>query len=145
MIAKTLVVTVAIGTALATGALVAPAGAGATGKLHVTPDTGLTNREVVKVSGAGFKPKDTLYLLECQSSATSQAGCSSNTITTVTVSKTGSFPITKFEVRTGKIGTRACGTTTANAKSCVIDAGNASGGDTASAPIAFKLVRPKRS
>ena len=109
--------------------------------LVVTPSKGLTNGESVKVSGTGFTPHDTVYLIECQADATGQNGCQAITTlpTAVTISSSGVLATTTFKVATGTIGNGTCGTTTANASSCAVSAGNASGGDSAQAVITFKV------
>ncbi|HEY5304410.1 MAG TPA: neocarzinostatin apoprotein domain-containing protein [Acidimicrobiales bacterium] len=114
--------------------------ASASGKrfLMISPSTGLSKGESVKVSGSGFTPKDQLFLVECVATSTSQAGCDLNTATPVTVSANGTFPTTTFSVVTGSIGNGTCGTTSANADTCAINAGNAGGGDTSQGLIKFK-------
>lgn len=109
--------------------------------LVVTPSKGLTNGESVKVSGTGFTPHDTVYLIECQADATGQNGCQAITTlpTAVTISSSGVLATTSFKVATGTIGNGKCGTTAANASSCAVSAGNASGGDSAQAVITFKV------
>jgi hypothetical protein len=116
-----------------------PVAAASAGTLRVTPDSGLRAGEVVLVSGTGFTPRDQLFLVECLASAGSQSGCATATATLVRASSTGSFTATRFRTHVGQIGNGKCGTTTANAKNCAIDIGNANGGDTASAPISFKV------
>ncbi len=108
--------------------------------LVITPSTGLSNGENVKVSGSGFTPKDQLYLLECLASSTSQVGCdiSPTSLVLVTVGANGTFPATTFKVATGTIGNGKCGTTSANANACAINAGNSNSGDTAQGLIKFK-------
>ncbi len=108
--------------------------------LVVTPSTGLHSGEKVKVSGSGFTPKDSIYLVECLATATGQNGCQlPNSIPTpITVTASGALPTTTFTVSTGNIGNGKCGTTAANAAACAISAGNATGGDTAQAIIKFK-------
>ncbi len=111
----------------------------ATRTLVVTPSTGLTNGETVKVSGSGFTPHDSVFILECLANATGESGCAITGIPTpISISSTGTLPTTTFKVATGKIGTGTCGTTAANADACAISVGNASGGDTMGAPIKFK-------
>ena len=120
-------------------------GAGATLKaphLVVTPSVNLTNKQIVKVSGTGFKAKDHVYITECQVTAKGQAGCDINLATPVTITAKGVLPLTKFKVITGVIGNGRCGTTAANLKKCAIGVGNISGGDTASAHITF--LAPKK-
>ncbi len=106
--------------------------------LVIRPSSNLTNGETVKVSGSGFTPKDSLYLIECLKTSTNQAGCDISTATPVTVTAKGTFAATSFSVATGKIGTGMCGTTAANAGACAINAGNPSGGDSAQGLIKFK-------
>jgi hypothetical protein len=107
--------------------------------LVVTPSSGLTNGESVKVSGSGFTPHDSVFLLECLATATSQSGCSIQGIPTpITITPRGLLPPTTFKVVTGTIGTGKCGTSAANAGACAISVGNASGGDTSTAVIRFK-------
>ncbi len=114
------------------------ASTGAARTLVISPSSGLANGETVKVSGSGFTPKDSLYLIECLKTSTNQAGCDLTTATPVTVSATGTFAATSFTVVTGAIGTGKCGTTTANADACAINAGNPTGGDSTQGLIKFK-------
>jgi len=107
------------------------------------PATGLTNHKMVKVTGSGFKPNDQVFLVECLAAATGQGQCDISTATPVSITATGVLPPTYFTVLTAKIANKTCGTKKSNLKNCVINAGNASGGDTATVPIAFKV--PKRA
>lgn len=107
--------------------------------LTVTPSTGLANGQSVKVSGSGFTPHDSVFILECLAKATGQSGCNIQGIPTpITITASGTLPVTTFKVVTGRIGTGTCGTTPANASACAISVGNASGGDTAGKVITFK-------
>jgi len=106
--------------------------------LVVTPSTGLSNGETVKVTGSGFTPKDQLYLIECLATSTNQTGCDVASATPVTVSSKGTLPVTSFTVITGTIGNGKCGTTSANANACAINAGNPTGGDSSQGLIKFK-------
>ncbi len=107
--------------------------------LSVTPSTGLSNGQSVKVSGSGFTPHDSVFILECLANATGQSGCNIQGIPTpITITAAGTLPVTTFKVVTGHIGTGTCGTTAANASACAISVGNASGGDTAAKVITFK-------
>lgn len=125
---------------LASNKVTPKASTGATRVLVVTPSTGLSNGEKVKVSGSGFTPKDSIYIVECLANAKGQNGCQlPNSIPTpITVSAKGTLPTTTFSVSTGVIGNGKCGTSAANAAGCAISAGNATGGDTAQAIIKFK-------
>jgi len=112
-------------------------------KLVAKPAVGLKKGSVVKVSGSGFKPHDQVFLVECLAVASGGSQCAINTATPVTITAKGVLPATKFKVVTGKVGNGTCGTKPSNLKSCVINAGNASGGDTATVKIAFKA--PKKA
>jgi hypothetical protein len=128
---------------LATGLIeVGGASAAATPKLVVTPSTGLTNHKTVIVSGTGFKPKDEVYITECQANAKGESGCDIFLATPVKISATGVLPKTKFKVATGTIGNGKCGTLATNLKKCAVSAGNASGGDSAVFKIVF--AAPKK-
>jgi Neocarzinostatin family len=120
------------------------ASAGAAGpKLIVTPSTNLHNGEKVKVSGTGFKPGDSVYIVECSVKAKGASNCNILNTVPATISKTGKLPTTTFKVTTGKIGNASCGTKASNLKSCAVSAGNAAGGDSAVFPIAFKAPAKK--
>lgn len=133
------VVAMALAAGGAVGASVA--GAATTPHLTVTPIKGLKNGTTVKVSGKGFTPKDTLYIVQCIWNAKGSAGCSIASATPVTVSATGTFPATKFKVVTGTIGNGKCGTKKSNLNNCAVSAGNAAGGDSAVARIQFVLPK----
>ncbi len=107
-------------------------------RLVITPSTNLVKGQQVTVTGSGFTPHDQVYLVECQVKATGQNGCDVATATPVTISAKGVLPATKFSVVTGTVGSGTCGTKTTNLKACAISAGNATGGDSAVAPITFK-------
>jgi hypothetical protein len=118
---------------------VAPkASKGAARILVITPSTGLTNGETVKVTGSGFTPGDSVFLIECIAKSLNEAGCDVASATPATVSAKGTIPTTSFTVTTGSIGNGTCGTTSANAGLCAINAGNPSGSDTAQGLIKFK-------
>jgi hypothetical protein len=133
-----------LSTGLVTSGLinVTSANAAAKPKLVVTPSTGLTNKKYVFVSGTGFKPKDSVYITECQVTAKGEAGCDIETAYPVTITSKGVLPRTKFQVITGTIGSGKCGTAASNLKKCAVDAGNASGGDSAVFKITF--AAPKK-
>ena len=129
---------------VAVGALsVAEAGAVAKAKpvLTVTPSIGLHNGTTVKVSGKGFKPHDSLFVVECLRVATGQAGCSILKPVPVTTNARGVMPTVRFKVFTGVVGNGKCGTKVSNLKGCAISAGNITGGDTAVAPIVFSAPK----
>jgi hypothetical protein len=107
----------------------------------VTPSTNLKTGEKVGVSGSGFTPGDTVYIVECLRTAKGQAGCNILGATPATISSTGALPKTSFKVSTGAVGTGKCGTTAKNLKSCAVSVGNETGGDSAVGPITFKALK----
>jgi hypothetical protein len=121
---------------------VTTASAAAKPKIVVTPSINLRNGEKVSVAGDGFKPGDTVFVVECLVKAKGEAGCLVNGIPkAVTITATGLMPRQTFKVTEGKIGNGVCGTTKANLKNCAVSVGNATGGDSAVAPIAFKTAK----
>jgi hypothetical protein len=121
---------------------VTTASAAAKPKIVVTPSINLRNGEKVSVAGDGFKPGDTVFVVECLVKAKGEAGCLVNGIPkAVTITATGLMPRQTFKVTEGKIGNGVCGTTKANLKYCAVSVGNATGGDSAVAPIAFKTAK----
>ena len=114
--------------------------ASAAGVLTVTPHTGLTNGQVVKVSGSGFVPNEAVYVIECLASATSAASCDINTVVPAMTDANGVLPSTNFAVATGIIsGTTTCGTSSSDLANCIISVGTAQATDTATTPITFAL------
>ena len=108
-------------------------------KIVVTPSTNLHSGEKVSVAGSGFKPGDTVFIVECLAKAKGESDCQVNGIPpSATISKTGLLPRTSFKVVEGKIGGGKCGTTKANLKACAVSVGNATGTDSAVGPITFK-------
>ncbi|MGA2123043.1 MAG: neocarzinostatin apoprotein domain-containing protein, partial [Acidimicrobiales bacterium] len=104
------------------------------------------NGEKVKVSGSGFKPGDTVFIVECIVKAKGESGCTISNLVMVTITKSGDLPSSSFKVATGKIGSNAkqlCGTKASNLKNCAVSAGNETGGDSAVFPIAFKAPAKK--
>lgn len=120
------------------------AGAATKPKLVVTPSASLRSGESVTVSGHGFKPGDSIYIVECLASAKNSLGCDLATATPAKVSAKGVLPKTKFKIVTGKVGPGSCGVSKATLKNCAISAGNASGGDTAVTRIAFLAPKAKK-
>ncbi len=127
-------------TGLSSGLVGITSASAATPKVVVTPSTNLRNGETVHVSGSGFKPGDTVFVVECLRTAKGSAGCKLPTgiPTSLTITATGLLPRSSFKVSTGKIGNGTCGTKKANLAKCAISVGNASGGDTGVGPIVFK-------
>ena len=134
-----------LSTGILTSGLINVGGASAAAakpKLVVTPSTGLTNHKTVTVSGTGFKPKDNVYITECQATAKGEAGCDIFTALPAKISSKGVLAKTKFKVVTGKIGNGKCGTTAANLRKCAVSVGNVTGGDSAVFKIVF--AAPKK-
>jgi hypothetical protein len=109
-------------------------------KLVVVPSTNIHNGERVRVTGSGFKPGDSVYVVECLATAKGAAGCNTSGAIAATISATGLLPKTTFKIITGKIGNGKCGTKASNLKSCAISAGNITGGDSAVARFTFKAL-----
>ena len=106
--------------------------------VSISPSTGLTSGQAVTVTGSGFTAGDSLYAVECVSTATTEAGCDTGTATPITASSTGTLPSTTFKVATGAIGTGGtCGTSPTDYGSCVIEVANITGGDKSYASIDF--------
>lgn len=127
-------------TGLSSGVIsVTSASAAAKPKIVVTPDTNLKNGQTVSVAGTGFKPGDTVFIVECVAKAKGEAGCAVNGIpASVTITATGKMPRAKLKLSEGKIGNGKCGTTKANLKGCAVSVGNAAGGDSAVEVVTFK-------
>jgi hypothetical protein len=141
---RVVAVAAVLSTGILTSGLVSAVGASAaaTPKLVVTPSTGLTNHKIVTVSGTGFKPKDNVYITECQANAKGEAGCDIFTALPAKISAKGVLAKTKFKVVTGTVGNGKCGTAASNLKKCAVSVGNASGGDSAVFKIVF--AAPKK-
>ena len=124
--------------AVSSGAL--SASAASKPRLVVTPTTNLKSGQTLSVSGSGFKPGDTVYIVECLTTAKGQSGCNVPIPpVSSTISSSGKLALTFIAVTTGKVGNGTCGTTVANAKKCDISVGNATGGDSATAVLTFKV------
>ena len=68
---------------------------------------GLQNGDKVDVTGSGFKPSTTAYLVEC-SGTTGQANCDTSTLKTAQTDGSGAFTVTGMPVHTGTVGDGAC-------------------------------------
>ena len=109
----------------------------------VSPSTNLKNGRSVTVTGSGFKPGDSLFVLECLATATGASGCDVATAKSITANSDGTLPSTPFTVAAGKIGLSACGTTSANAGGCIITVATATGTDAGATPIRFAVAAKK--
>jgi hypothetical protein len=142
---------VAIAVVMATGVLAggllgtAVTNATTAHKVVVKPSTNLRNGETVRVSGSGFTPGDTVYIVECLVKAKGEAGCNTGAgiPPSATISTSGTFANIKIKITTGKVGNGTCGTKTSNLKACAVSVGNATGGDTGVGPIVFKAPAKK--
>jgi hypothetical protein len=135
-----------LGVGVLVGGLGGSALASAAGpKVVVTPSTNLRNGEEVHISGSGFKPGDTVFLVECLRKAKGENGCKvTNGIPpSETITSTGLLPRATFKVSTGRIGSGLCGTTKTNVSACAVSVGNAAGGDSAVGNITFKTPATK--
>jgi hypothetical protein len=130
------------GAALAVGILTVSMPAGAATKVKVSPNKNLTNGKTVKVSGTGFTPGDSVFIVQCVigDTSTTGSGCNIGNVVAVTVSSKGTFKNVPFTVVTGAIGTDGgtCGTSKTDEKKCDISVGTPQATDTGTAPIAFK-------
>ena len=111
--------------------------------ISVSPSTGLKNGESVTITGSGFIAGDSLYAVQCLATATSAAGCNASGATPITVNSDGTLPSTTFKVTAGTIGSGACGTTTTNARACVITVATITGTDAGAAPIQFAIAKAR--
>ena len=120
------------------------AGAKTVPKVIVTPSGSLKAGETVKVAGHGFKPGDSVYIVECQLTAKDSTGCDIATAIPATITAKGALAPTKFKIVKGVVGNGTCGTTRANLKKCAISVGNATGGDSGVAAISFAPLPAKK-
>jgi hypothetical protein len=123
------------GLSLTADALAASAATVALPSITITPNIGLTDGQVVSVSGSGFTPGASLAAVECNGKATGVTGCDTSSIDPITVGSTGTFTVT-FNAATGPIGNGTCGTGAADAL-CFIAIGTTSDALVADASIAF--------
>ncbi len=108
--------------------------------VSVTPSAGLKNGQTVTITGSGFVAGDSLFAVECLTTATSAAGCNAAGATPITVNSDGTLPSTTFTVKTGAIGSGVCGTSAANAHGCAITVATIAGTDAGAAPIGFAVA-----
>ena len=119
------------------------ASAAATPVIKVTPAKALKNGQKIMVSGTGFTPNDSVYIIQCLTNAKGQADCNTMGATPATIDAKGKLKATAFVVATGTIGTKKCGTTKADANACDISVGNATGGDSTTGAISFAVKAKK--
>jgi hypothetical protein len=109
-------------TLLMTGSANAAGAATLTG----SPTTGLTNGQIVTVSGTGFAPSTTIYIVECSSPAPAQSNCDITHLAQATSSASGAITATAVTARTGPIGDGTCA---AGGTNCSITASSSTPGD----------------
>ena len=104
--------------------------------------TGLTNGQVITVSGSGFNSADVeVGVVECLVGATGPAECQSSALANangavVAVNDDGSVSELSFTIATGPIGSGTCGTSAADA-TCWLVITNATGTDKGHVVINF--------
>lgn len=94
--------------------------------ITITPSSGLTNGQVVTVTGTGFTPNASVAAVECNGSALTAAGCNTTAPNILSVDASGDFSDTNFAVATGTVGNGTCGTSATDA-TCLISIGTTSG------------------
>ncbi|MDE3007430.1 MAG: hypothetical protein KGJ10_01825 [Acidobacteriota bacterium] len=120
------------------------AGASSMPKVVVSPSSSLKNGQYVKVGGHGFKPGDSVFIIECLTTSKNSSGCDVATATPAKVTAKGLIPPTKFKVVTGVVGTGTCGTKKTDLKNCALDVGNIAGTDAGTTRITFLLPKAKK-
>jgi hypothetical protein len=85
--------------------------------ITVSPNTGLHNKQVVKISGSGFSKNTDLAIVECNPSVFSAnpKACNAAGAIQLKTGSGGSFPATNFTVVAGKVGDGQCGTSPSTA------------------------------
>ena len=109
-----------------------------------SPSGSLKNGQTVKVGGHGFKPGDSVFIIECLITSKNSSGCDVATATPAKITARGLLPPTKFKVVTGDVGTGTCGTKKNNLKNCALDVGNIAGTDAGTTRITFLLPKAKK-
>ena len=107
----------------------------------VTPNTQLTNGQVVIVTGKHFSAGDNVYIVECNSSVMTTGIDACNTQTDIggaMITRKGLVPATTYTVLTGTIGNGSCGTSRADRK-CYIAISNTSINQIATVEVFFAV------
>ena len=95
------------------------------------------------VSGTGFKPKDQVYITECQANAKGEAGCDIFLATPVKITRHGRVAQDEVQGRDRHHRQRQVRHRWRRiSKKCAVSVGNASGGDSAVFKIVF--AAPKK-
>lgn len=113
-------------------------------KITVKPSKNLHNDEKVNIAGKNFPAKTALVIVECNPLVLKDqpAACAEIDVVSVTTGSKGTFPKTSFEVITGTVGNRKCGTTTKNL-TCYIFVSEPSTTSAVAADAAMTFVNPK--
>lgn len=105
----------------------------ATPALSGTPSSGLKDGTSVALTGTGYTPNLSLFVLECSSATGGQAACDITHLGMATSSASGAVS-TSFTVHTGTIGNGTCDATHTG---CVIQVADAAGTSHAAFPLVF--------
>src|SRR4051794_5052202 len=87
--------------------VVAATAASAATSLSVSPSTSLKDGQTVTVTGSGYLPSTTIYVLQCSANPGSQAACDTAHLATAQSDASGNIS-TKLAVHTGAIGNGTC-------------------------------------
>jgi hypothetical protein len=118
----------------------ADASAVTTPRVHAQPSTGVADGQVITVTGSGFSPNATIAVIECQTGATSEAGCDLSTFTLISASSAGGFSKPFIASRYLRLSSNIdCAVSGA----CVLAAANYNNyAEAASTPLAFDPTAP---
>lgn len=142
---------VATGALTALGALLVPVSTGtafaaATATLSASPNTGLLNGDIVKVTGSGFNPSTSVYLSECSDITSGNPatcdGATSPYIVTATSDASGNITNVPFKVHTGAVGNGTCdGSSTKCGVAATDNPFNPTAGHFGAGPLTFNTVQ----
>jgi Neocarzinostatin family len=116
------------------------ASATTTPTVQAQPSTGVDDGQVITVTGSGFSPNATIAVIECQTGATSEAGCDLSTYILTTASSAGAFSTPYIASRYLHLSTTIdCAVSGA----CILAAANYSNyAEAASTPLTFNPAAP---
>jgi Neocarzinostatin family len=123
------------GLVLTADALTASAATAIVPTITLAPDIGLTNGQVIRLSGSGFAPGASLIAVECNGKTKGVAGCDTSSAEPIAVTSSGAFT-TSFAVIAGPIGDGTCGVGPTGSP-CFVVVGTTSYAFIADASIAF--------
>jgi Neocarzinostatin family len=86
------------------------------------PNKQLTAGQVLTVTGRGFPPYLTMYIVQCNRDVATfgEDACNINNYVQITTTRKGLVPATLFTVQTGAIGNGSCGTGTRDRKCYIV-------------------------